>query len=46
MKKKPYQMPQVEVVKVQQMQMLCSSQGSTDSMYEEELDPSSFEEQY
>lgn len=45
MNKKIYQSPCMKVVKVQQTQIICASENGTKSMYEEELDNSSFTEQ-
>ena len=42
MKMKSYQSPRMKVVQVQQIQIICAS---TRSMYEEDLDSDSFEEQ-
>lgn len=45
-KKQTYMAPQMKVVKVRANQMLCTSPNSgTQSMYEEELDNSSFMEE-
>ena len=44
MNKKQYQSPWIEVMKMQQTEIICESGVGNSSMYEEELDNSSFQE--
>lgn len=44
MKKKQYQAPQVKVMAVQQSALICASTYGNRSLYEEDLDNSSFHE--